>query len=169
MIHQSASLNKQQCNVSGLILSWAGYLAVLVYFAAEQNWIGGSVWLIVIPVVRWILFHYFPSVSRFLGYGRVDDTQPNKLPAAASPSRVIVTFYSFFSCPFCPIVLHRLESLQERMNFTLEKVDVSLKPQILMSKGIRSVPVVEVGTDRLVGNATTEQLAGFIALAHGAA
>jgi hypothetical protein len=31
------------------------------------------------------------------------------------------------------------------------------------SKGIRSVPVVEVGGSRLVGNATTEQLAEMIA------
>jgi hypothetical protein len=127
------------------------------------------VWLVAIPVVRWILFHYFPSVSRFLGYGRVDDKQPDKLPVGARPSRVVVKFYTFFSCPFCPIVLHRLESLQDRMDFTLERIDVSLKPQILISKGIRSVPVIEVGADRLVGNATTEQLAGFIALPQGAA
>jgi hypothetical protein len=35
---------------------------------------------------------------------------------------------------------------------------------MLLSKGIRSVPVVEVGGHRLVGNSTTEQLAGLIAL-----
>jgi hypothetical protein len=32
-----------------------------------------------------------------------------------------------------------------------------------MAKGIRSVPVVEVGDHRLVGNSTTEQLAALIA------
>ncbi len=43
-------------------------------------------------------------------------------------------------------------------------IDVTLKPQTLMTKGIRSVPVVEVGEHRLVGNSTTEQLASLIAL-----
>jgi CBS domain-containing protein len=61
-------------------------------------------------------------------------------------------------------VLQRLEALQREMDFTLEKIDVTLKPQILVSKGISAVPVVEVGNDRLVGNATSEQLAELIGL-----
>lgn len=32
--------------------------------------------------------------------------------------------------------------------------DVTLKPQMLLTKGIRSVPVVEVGNHRLIGNST---------------
>ncbi len=48
--------------------------------------------------------------------------------------------------------------------FTLNMIDVTLKLQTLMTKGIRSVPVVEVGEHRLVGNSTTEQLASLIAL-----
>jgi CBS domain-containing protein len=51
------------------------------------------------------------------------------------------------------------------MDFTLEKIDVTLKPQILISKGISAVPVVEVGKNRLVGNATTDQLAALIGFA----
>jgi hypothetical protein len=54
--------------------------------------------------------------------------------------------------------------LQKQMGFTLEIFDVTLRPQMLLSKGIRSVPVVEVGDHRLVGNSTTEQLAVLIAL-----
>lgn len=50
------------------------------------------------------------------------------------------------------------------MGFTLKMIDVTLKPQTLMMKGIRSVPVVEVGDHRLVGISTTEQLAALIAL-----
>jgi predicted DsbA family dithiol-disulfide isomerase len=79
-------------------------------------------------------------------------------------AHVVVTFYGFFSCPFCPIVWQRLEALQKEMDFTLEKIDVTFKPQILMSKRIAAVPVVEVGKDRVVGNATTEQLAALIGL-----
>jgi hypothetical protein len=152
------ALKQQQCNVMGLILSWVAYLAGLGYMAYERRWAGGLAWLIIVPTVRWVLFRNFPRISRFLGYGRVDD----KLPASVSQTRVAVTFYSFFSCPFCPIVWQRLEALQKEMDFTLEKVDVTLKPQFLMSKGISAVPVVEAGNDRLTGNATTEQLAALI-------
>jgi hypothetical protein len=60
-------------------------------------------------------------------------------------------------------VKRRLEALQRKMDFTLTKIDVSFNPQLAMSKGIQSVPVVEVGKDRLVGNATTERLAQLIA------
>jgi glutaredoxin len=77
---------------------------------------------------------------------------------------VAVNFYSFFSCPFCPIVLARLQALQQESSFTLKKFDLTLDPRMLLAKGIRSVPVVEVGDHRLVGNSTTEQLAGLIAL-----
>jgi hypothetical protein len=48
------------------------------------------------------------------------------------------------------------------MGFDLNIIDVTLRPQTLMTKGIRSVPVVEVGDRRLVGNSTTEQLAALI-------
>jgi len=60
-------------------------------------------------------------------------------------------------------VKRRLETLQKEIGFTLTKIDVSFKPQLAASKGIRSVPVVEVGKERLLGNATTEQLAQLIA------
>ena len=43
--------------------------------------------------------------------------------------------------------------------FSLQEVDVTLRPVILVAKGIRAVPVVEVGGRRLDGNATSEQLA----------
>jgi hypothetical protein len=154
------SVKKQQCQVMGLILSWAAYFAGLAYMGYERHWIGGIAWLFVVPSVRWALFRYFPILSRFLGYGRVDD----KLPVQVNRATVAVTFYSFFSCPFCPIVWQRLQALQKEMDFTLEKIDVTLKPQILASKGISAVPVVEVWNGRLVGNATTEQLAELIEL-----
>jgi CBS domain-containing protein len=51
------------------------------------------------------------------------------------------------------------------MDFTLEKIDVTFKPEILMRKHILTVPVVEVGSNRLVGNATTEELARLVGLA----
>jgi hypothetical protein len=40
------------------------------------------------------------------------------------------------------------------MSFSLQEVDVTLPPVILVAKGIRAVPVLEVGGRRLDGNAT---------------
>jgi len=53
-------------------------------------------------------------------------------------------------------------ALREQMEFSLEEVDVTLKPGVLIAKGIRAVPVVEAGDRRLAGNATSEQLAELI-------
>ena len=152
------AFKKQQCSVWGLAIGWLGYFAGVLFFAYQRQWVAETLFVVLVPCVRWVLFRYFPTVSRFLGYGRVDD----ELPEKTNTARVQVTFYSFFSCPFCPIVLRRLEALQQVMDFTLEKIDLTLKPQVAVSKGIRSVPVVEVGGQRLVGNLTTAQLAEFI-------
>jgi glutaredoxin len=118
-----------------------------------------------VPSLRWGLYHFFPRISRFLGYGRIDDRLSSDPPFRANTrvAPVTVNFYSFFSCPFCPIVLARLHALQRQMDFVLTTIDVTLKPQVLATKKIRSVPVVEVGDHRLVGNSTTEQLAALIA------
>ena len=161
----NTQFKEQQCNVAGLALSWIGYAAGLGYFSYQRRWVAALLWMVGIPCLRWALFRFFPRISRFLGYGRIVDTfvpipLPPRNPCAAP---VAVNFYSFFSCPFCPIVLSRLQALEKQMGFTLKTFDVTLNPRMLMTKGIRSVPVVEVGDHRLVGNSTTEQLAGLIA------
>jgi glutaredoxin len=155
---------EQQCNVAGLALGWIGYAAGLGYFTYRHQWVVALLWMTGVPCLRWALYRFFPHISRFLGYGRIADTFSSVPPLHPGPQAapVAVTFYSFFSCPFCPIVLARLEALQKQMGFRLETIDVTLKPQTLMTKGIRSVPVVEVGEHRLVGNSTTEQLAALI-------
>jgi glutaredoxin len=154
----TSGFKTQQCNVYGLALSWIGYVVGFAVLAFQRHWVGAALWLVIVPCVRWALFHNFPSVSRFLGYGRIED----KFPSTVKKAPFAVTFYTFFSCPFCPIVLKRLKALQKQMDFTLETIDLTLKPQLLLSKGFRSVPVVEVGNDRLIGNSSTEQLASLI-------
>lgn len=162
----NAQFKEQQCNVAGLALSWLGYAAGLGYFSYQRQWVAALLWMVGVLCLRWALFHFFPRISRFLGYGRIADkfavTPPPHANARAAP--VAVNFYSFFSCPFCPIVLARLQALQKQMGFTLKTFDITLNPRMLLAKGIKSVPVVEVGEHRLVGNSTTEQLAGLIAL-----
>lgn len=162
----NAQLKEQQCNVAGLVLSWLGYAAGLGYFSYQRQWVAALLWMVGVLCLRWALFHFFPRISRFLGYGRIVDKFASIPPPCANPraAPVAVHFYSFFSCPFCPIVLARLHALQKQMGFTLKTFDVTLNPRMLLTKGIRSVPVVEVSDHRLVGNSTTEQLAGLIAL-----
>lgn len=158
---------KQQCDVVGLALGWIGYVVCVGYFTYQHLWLIALLVMAGMPALRWALYHFFPSISRFFGYGRIADTYSSIAPMRTNPQAapVAVNFYSFFSCPFCPIVFARLQALQKQMGFALNVIDVTLKPQTLIAKGIRSVPVVEVGDDRLVGNSTTEQLATLIS--HG--
>jgi thiol-disulfide isomerase/thioredoxin len=149
----------QQCTLSSLYASWLAYPLGIGFFAVTGNWLGGLLWVLFVPGLRWSYVKLFPYLSSLKQYGNVED----KLPVQFNRAPVKVTFYSFLSCPFCPIVLARLEALQKEMGFYLEKLDVTFQPQILSHMGIRSVPVVEVGIRHLVGNATSEQLAEFIA------
>ena len=161
----SETAKQQQCTVHSLYFSGAvgsiGYVAGIVFFAYQAQWLALLFWLVLVPALKWAYLRFFPSTSKWRGYGRVDD----KLPASVAKARVEVTYYSLLGCPFCPIVEGRLKTLQKEMDFTLTKIDLTFKPQIAASKGIRSVPVVEVGKDRLIGNATTEQLADLIGCA----
>jgi len=93
-----------------------------------------------------------------MGYGRLDD-QPARNQGHA---RIKVRLYTALGCPFCPVVKRRLMALRETMEFSLEEIDVTLKPGVLMEKGIRAVPVVEAGGRVLGGNATSHQLAEMI-------
>jgi predicted DsbA family dithiol-disulfide isomerase len=93
-----------------------------------------------------------------MGYGSVED-----LPATqATHAAVSVKLYTGLGCPFCPIVKRRLTELRSRMAFELSEVDVTFKPDVLISKGIRALPVIEIGDARWVGNGTSQQLAQFI-------
>src|SRR5215467_11164033 len=146
-VPMNAQFKKQQCYVAGLALVWIGYAVGMAYFSYQRQWVILLLWMAGVPCLRWTLFYFFPHISRFLGYGRiVDKFSPiPPLHADLSAAPVTVNFYSFFSCPFCPIVLARLQVLQRQMGFALETFDLTLKPKMLLAKGIRSVPLVEVG------------------------
>jgi glutaredoxin len=75
--------------------------------------------------------------------------------------------YKAVGCPFCPIVEERLDRLEGEGGFTLRKIDVTLRPGTLAAKGIKAVPVVEAGGQRLTGNATSQQLAALVEGARG--
>jgi glutaredoxin len=152
------ALLPQRCPLAFVYLSWAVYVTGLVYFAARAEYAWAGLWLVALPVAWWVYVRTFPRWSHLWGYGRVDD-----VPAAdVRRSSVVVTMYGALGCPFCRIVEERLRGLRDRMGFDLVYVDVTLRPDVLRSRGIRSVPVVEVGERRWVGHATTEQLAQLI-------
>ena len=73
MASKQFGFKQQQCSVFGLVFSWIVYVAGLIFFRIEGHWVGGLLWLVVVPIVRLALFRYFPNISHFLGYGRVDD------------------------------------------------------------------------------------------------
>ena len=150
--------NEQQCTVTGLYRIWVGYAAGLAIFAYSRRWAVMLLWLVLVPLGKWAYIRFFPRISRLFGYGKTDD----HLPASIKKAPVEVTYYRALGCPFCPIVLQRLQALQKEMNFKLATVDVSFNPNFLVAKGIRSVPAVEVGGNVMVGNATSEQLAQLI-------
>jgi glutaredoxin len=154
---------KQQCTLRnlyfGVLMFAILYSGGVVFYATRDNWPALLVWLVLLPCARWAGLRLSPLTSKWRGLGSVQD----KLPSSVSKAHVEVAFYSHNGCPFCPIVKRRLEALQKEMGFTLTQIDLTIKPQLAASKGIRSVPVVEVGKERLIGNATTEQLAQLIA------
>lgn len=149
---------KQQCYLAMIYLNWIVLAGGLGFFIFKGFYVLALAWLALVPLAMWAYIRVFPSLSQFMGYGRVDDQPAQRLGRV--PAKV--TLYTALGCPFCPVVKRRLMALREQMEFSLEEVDVTLKPGVLIAKGIRAVPVVEAGDHRLAGNATSEQLAELI-------
>jgi len=150
---------KQQCYLASLYVEYLGLVAFAVFLSVRGQ-PGAAALVLGLGVVGiWAYVKVFSRISRFVGYGSVTD-RPADAPGAAAAT--IVTLYTAAGCPFCPIVRRRLWALQPRLGFVLHQVDVTLRPDILIAKGIRAVPVVEVGERQLIGHATTEQLAALI-------
>jgi glutaredoxin len=149
---------KQQCHISFIYLSWIIFIGGVLAYLSLGKYIQAGVWLVMVPLALWAYVKYFPVVSGIMGYGSVEDKPASQFEP--SLSRVVV--YTGRGCPFCPIVKERLVGLQAKMGFQLEEIDVTFRPELLMSKGIRALPVIEVGDKLLVGNATSEQLVSLI-------
>jgi len=149
---------KQQCPMAFIYMSWAILVGGLAYFFVRGDYVSVLAWVIVGPLAMGAYIRFFPAISRYIGYGSVDDQPAQEV----GPAPVKVMLYTALGCPFCPVVEHRLVKLQAEMGFDLEKVDVTLKPDLLIAKGIRAVPVVEVGEQQIVGHATSSQLATLI-------
>jgi thiol-disulfide isomerase/thioredoxin len=150
---------KQQCHISMIYLTWAIYAGGLVYFGWYGQWALALFWLAGVPLFEWLYIRKFPSLSPLMGYGRIVDEGAE----AAGNAPVKVVLYTALGCPFCPLIEQRLEDLRKQMGFTLEKIDVTLRPDLVTAKGIRAVPVVEAAARLLFGLVTTKELAAAIA------
>ena len=149
---------KQQCYLAMIYLNWIVLVGGLGFLIFKGLYVFALIWLALIPLAMWAYVRAFPSISQLMGYGRIDDRPAQRLERV--PAKV--TLYTALGCPFCPVVKQRLLALRKQMDFRLEEVDVTLKPGVLIAKGIRAVPVIEVDDCRLAGNATSEQLAELI-------
>ncbi|HUI66150.1 MAG TPA: glutaredoxin family protein [Bacteroidota bacterium] len=155
---------KQQCHISFVYGSWAIFLLGIIWFIVRGDIVRAGVWAFFIALFLWLYVRYFPSLSRLLGYGSVADRPASEI----KPIRTKVTLYTGAGCPFCPLVRRRLEDLRTTMGFELEQKDVTLKPDLVLARGIRALPVVEIGESRWIGNGTSDELARFIAMSAAA-
>ena len=151
--------SRQFCSVPGLYRIWGAYAVGIAVLAVTVHWIGLVLFAVLVPLGKFAQIRYYRRLSRLFGYGKVAE---DVLPQRTATAPRVVTFYSAMGCPFCPIVLERLEALQPKMGFTLERVNLSLHPRLASSKGIRSVPTIEVSGARLIGNVSSSELAELI-------
>ena len=149
---------KQQCHLSMIWLTWVVYAAGLAWLASQRQWILVAAWLVAVPLAEWAYIRAFPKISKAMGYGAIEDEPAAETARVAAP----VKLYTALGCPFCPLLEQRLEALRAKMGFALEKVDVTLRPDLLASRGVRSVPVVEIDGRLLVGLTSTRELAEAI-------
>ena len=151
---------EQRCHLGMVWLTWllVPLLAIVVGLR-----VGAAVGLATlgIGILAQILYvRWFPHFSRWMGYGSVADTPaPAGTPASPLPR---VTLYTACVCPFCPILRRRLTELRRHTPFELEEVDVTFRPEIVRSKGLRSVPVLEANGRLLVGNKTSSEIMEFL-------
>lgn len=151
---------KQQCPLPFVWLTWLGLPLLALILGLSQGWLAAFFVLFVGVVAQIAYIRWFPHISRWIGYGSVKDVPADHNSLSGSVPKV--TLYTANVCPFCPLVRRRLTELKRQMAFELEEVDVTFRPQVMLQKGLRSVPVVEAGGRFLVGNATSAQLAAFL-------
>lgn len=152
---------KQECTVWAVWLTWLGLPALALILGVYRGWYAGLLVLLVGVLATVAYIRWFPRISRWMGYGSVADVAPGSLPKGACVPRV--TLYSAKVCPFCPLVRARLGDLQNKLGFELEEIDLTFRPELVRTKGVRSVPAVEAAGRTLTGNATSEELARFLA------
>ena len=151
---------KQQCNIRFVWLTWISLPVIALYIGFSQGWLLACIVVVVGVVAQIVYLRIFPNISKIMGYGSVVDETAKTFSSIQLPIKVIL--YTANVCPFCPIIKQRLVKLKRDLGFDLVEVDVTFRPDIVRSKVLRSVPVVEVNKQLLIGNSTSAQLAKFL-------
>ena len=151
---------EQRCHLSMVWLTWLG-LPLLAVVVGLRAGLVAALLVFAIGVLAQVLYvRWFPYLSGWMGYGSVQDTPAGS--AAIEAPLPKVTLYTASACPFCPIIRRRLADLQRHTPFEVEEVDVTFRPEIILTKRLRSVPVLETNGRLLVGNATSAQIVEFL-------
>lgn len=151
-------MEQQRCTILNLYFNWTIFLGGASFLLITERYLFLAAWLVGAPIFQIAYVRIFPRLSHALGYGSVTD----EAAAVTSLAPVNVTLYTAVGCPFCPIIEQRLDALKLTMGFTLTKIDVTLRPDLLSAKQIKGVPVVEVGSVLRTGNMTSQELAELI-------
>ncbi|MCI0691070.1 glutaredoxin family protein [candidate division KSB1 bacterium] len=151
---------KQQCYLANVWLTWVGVPVVAILIGLKTNWLGGFVVMAVGIVAQIVYVSWFPRLSRWVGYGSVAD-QPVRKTEATFAS-LTVTLYTASVCPLCPLVRKRLLDLKAGLGFQLREFDVTFRLDLILSKGLKAVPVVEANGRYKTGNATSGELLAFL-------
>ena len=151
---------EQRCHLAMVWLTWLGLPLLAALVGLRSGVVAGVAVLAVGVVAQVLCVRWFPHISRSMGYGSVADSAAAALPTGGTLSGV--TLYTASVCPFCPIIRRRLAELQRQSGFKIREIDVTFRPEIVRAKGLRSVPVLEVNGQVLVGNATSEQIVEFL-------
>lgn len=151
---------KQQCYLINVWFTWLGIPAMAIAMGMVAGWWACPAILLAGYIAQTSYIRVFPKMSRWLGYGSVEDISAG--PPKRSMAGTQVILYTANVCPFCPLVRQRLGELQRSLGFDLAEVDITFQPALIKAKGVRSVPVIEAGGRLWVGNATSAQLASFL-------
>ena len=158
---------EQRCHLAMVWMTWLTLPLLAIVAGATSGLMAGVIVLAAGIVAQVLYVRWFPALSRWIGYGPVLDSPAGASSAWTKPARV--TLYTASVCPFCPIVRERLKALQREHSLEVDEIDVTFRPEIVRSKGLRSVPVLEANGQFLVGNATSAQIADFLGKAPEAA
>lgn len=151
---------KQECKLIMVWFTWIGIPVLALIMGILQGWPAAVAVLIIGVFAQVYYVKVFPKFSHLLGYGSIEDVAADIVPEIKVLSKVIL--YTANVCPFCPIVRQRLTGLQKDLEFKLEEMDITFKPNLIKEKGFQSVPIIEKDGKYLFGNATSAQIIEFL-------
>src|SRR5262249_29886958 len=108
MLNTQKADNRQFCSVVSLYRIWGAYAVGITILSVASNWIGLILFAALVPLGNFAQIRYYRRLSPLFGYGKLAKDVP---PQSTASAPGVVTFYGAMGCPFCPIVLERLEAL----------------------------------------------------------